>query len=132
MKTQDLLSKINDNKVITEREINLLKRRLNNGEYVDLSNIIDNEIKLTSEQTKKGYNFLKNCWKTKKGKERVNNPFGYREENILETFTHFEFSGFYDCSRYGMKEYYIPLYLVCGKEGCFEFYYDFEGVNIVG
>ena len=37
MKTTDLLTKIEETKVITEKEINLLKNRLNKGEKIDTS-----------------------------------------------------------------------------------------------
>jgi len=131
MKTNDLLSKIQSTNTISESEINLLKRRMNNGEKIDLDYIWNNEILLTEDQNKKGIDFLKNLWKTPRGIERKNNPFGYREERTLETFTHFEFRGFYDASRYGQIAWYIPIYVCCGNEGSFEYYYN-QSVQIIG
>jgi hypothetical protein len=96
---------------------------------------------LTPEQTAKGLAWLMNEWKTPTGKERVNNPFGYRETAILEDFKEFKLIGFYDCSRYGAifvpilysSKCYTPLYRVIAKEGnSFEYYYNFEGLSIVG
>ena len=68
---------------------------------------------------------------TSSGKERKNNPFGYREQEILENFERFELAGFYDTSRYGGVSYYIPIYDVCTKDGwCFQYYYDGKVINI--
>ena len=72
---------------LTEREILLLKARLNRGEDVDLSAIYSSDgFAITEEQTKKGYDWLMNQWKTPRGVERKNNPFGFREEDILDNF----------------------------------------------
>ena len=130
MKTIDLLNKIENVKVITENEINLIKNRLNKGEVIDLSIIYDNEIEITHEQTKKGIDFLRNQHKTPNGKERLNNPFGYREVEALETFERFYFVGFYDAGNSYRKQM-LPIYLVCGKEVTFEYYYDGK-VQIIG
>lgn len=130
MKTEQLLEQIEKTQEITEQQVKLLQQRLNNGEAIDLSLIWDGEIKLTPEQNKKGIEFLLNQWKTPRGIERKNNPFGYREEHVLETFTHFELRGFHDVSRYGQRAYYLPLYVCCG-DGAFEYYYN-GTVNIVG
>jgi hypothetical protein len=130
MKTQALLSKIEQTKVIQENEILLLKNRMNKGEEIDLSIIYNNEITISEEQTAKGIKFLLNAWKTPKGKERINNPFGYREIDVLETFERFYFVGYYDAGRYGNKNM-LPIYLVCGKEKTFEYYYN-GTINIIG
>ena len=130
MKTTDLLTKIEETKVITEKEINLLKNRLNKGEKIDTSVLWDNEIKCTSEQNKKAIDFLMNQYQTPKGIERKNNPFGYREIEILKNFTHFELRGFYDAGNYN-NSYYLPLYVCCGDNNGFEYYYN-GSVNIIG
>ena len=122
---------------ITEREVALIMRRLNSGkddkETKEIVNYIwDNKPSLTSEQNKKGFDFLYDLWKSPSGKERKNNPFGYREQDVLENFVGFELSGFYDASRYGQRPYYIPLYIANGKDGSFEYYYSNGEVNIVG
>jgi hypothetical protein len=130
MKTIELLNKIEATKVVTENEINLLKNRLNKGEVIDLSVIYNNEIEITSEQTEKGIAFLLNQWETPKGKERLNNPFGYREKETLETFERFYFVGFYDAGNSYIKQM-LPIYLVCGKETTFEYYYNGK-IQIIG
>jgi hypothetical protein len=130
MKTKDLIKKIARSGVITEKEINLLKRRANAGEKMDLSPIYDNEIELTAEQNKKGYDFLIKQWKTPKGKERKNNPFGYREQKALETFQKIYFDEFYNAGNMYI-DFYLPLYTVVGENSTFQYYYNGE-VNIIG
>ena len=45
--------------------------------------------------------WLLNKWKTPKGAERKNNPFGYREQNVLEDENaKAYFNGFYDAGNY--------------------------------
>jgi hypothetical protein len=130
MKTKELIKKIVRSGVITEKEINLLKRRVNAGEKMDLSPIYDNEIELTAEQNKKGYDFLIKQWKTPKGKERKNNPFGYREQKALETFQKIYFDELYNAGNMYI-DFYLPLYTVVGENSAFQYYYNGE-VNIIG
>jgi hypothetical protein len=122
---------------ITEREVALIMRRLNSGkddkETKDIVDYIwDNKPSLTSEQNKKGFDFLYDLWKSPSGKERKNNPFGYREQEVLENFEGFDLSGFYNASRYGQRPYYIPQYIANGKDGSFEYYYSNGEVSIIG
>ena len=131
MKTTEILSEIEKTGKATEQQILLLKRRMNDGEKIDVSYIWDNCPELTPEQNDKGIKFLLNLWKTPAGKERKNSPFGYREEDVLESFTHFELAGFYDCSKYGQNPFYLPLYNCCGTNGVFQYYYNGK-LNIVG
>ena len=116
---------------ITESEINLLKNRVNNGR-AELSQLDDlGGLAITEEQTAKGLKWLLNKWKTPRGKERKNNPFGYREENILEDFDHFYFSGLYDAGNY--RPFFVPLHVVCAKDGRHFEYCVFGGeIHIVG
>lgn len=132
MKTIDLMQKISDTNEISEKEILLLKNRMNKGEKIDVQIIWDNCPKLTSEQNDKGLKFLLNLWKTPANKECKNNPFGYREEEVLENFSYFELAGFYDAAKYGQRSFYLPLYNCIGNETSFQYYYDHSGLNIVG
>ena len=91
----------------------------------------DKQLTLSAAQNKKGFDFLMNCWKTPTGKERVNNPFGYREQAILENFSHFELKDWYNVGTYGGSDFYLPLYECIGNETSFEYYYNGK-VNIVG
>lgn len=91
----------------------------------------DKELTLSDAQNQKGYDFLMKCRFTPTGKERQNNPFGYREENILDNFSHFELSSFHNAGN-AYVDYYLPLYICVSKDGnSFEYYYNGK-VNIVG
>lgn len=90
----------------------------------------DIEIEVTEEQSAKGYKWLMNLYKTPTGKERKNNPFGYREMNILDNYKgeRFQFVGFYNNGN-RWRDYYIPIYSLCGME----YYVNSEGsIQIVG
>ena len=121
---------------ITEKEINLIKLRMNNDKVDEFTQeaidfIWDNSPQLTSDQNKKGIDYLRNLWKSPTGKERANNPFGYREEEAIETFEYFELRGFYDAgNRY--RKFYVPLYTCVGAETSFEYYISGGEINIVG
>ncbi len=135
---------------LTQKYLDILKsKKITNNEIIALCSLInsnkigieekreiihsisiDNPLKLTPEQNKKGYDFLMDQWKTSKGIERKNNPFGYREQKILEKFTDFELIGLYDAGNY-LHSHYIPLYACNGNENSFEYYYNGK-VNIIG
>lgn len=129
--SEKIISEIVISGIATEQQINLICRRLNAGEKIDLSEIWDHPANLTPEQNKKGIQFLKNLWKTPTGAERKNNPFGYREEKILDNFTGFELAGVYDAGNYH-SSFYVPLYNCCGDNNAFQYYYSNGKVNIVG
>ena len=132
MKTSDLLKKIETTLEITEQEVSLLKIRLNKGEKIDMSVIWDNEISITKQHTTKGLNWLRNEYKTPYGKERLNNPFGYREIDVLESDDiTFYFRGFYDAGRYNFHVY-LPIYLVSGAGTSFEYYVVGGKIQIIG
>lgn len=88
---------------------------------------------LAPEQVAQGVKWLQNLWKTPTGKERKNNPFGYREQDVLSggelTIT---LRYYYDVSRYGQRAHYIPLYEVTSSGGTFEYYVWAGQIHIVG
>ncbi len=135
--TQKYLSIIKSGK-IEEKELISLFSFLNNGRggttkedfNIISSALWETPLKLSKEQNEKGFKFLMNQWKTPTGKERLNNPFGYREETILTNFSHFELKGYYDAGNYN-RAYYVPLYDCIGDNTSFEYYYNGK-VNIVG
>lgn len=98
----------------------------------DIFNAFASEgLSLSVAQTEKGYDFLMKQWKTPTGAERKNNPFGYREQDILANFSHFTLKSFYNAGN-AYVDFYIPLYECVSKDGAsFEYYYNGE-VNIVG
>jgi hypothetical protein len=138
-KKKYFLTEIKNKGTITEGEILLIKRRLNDGNYTEKEvreALQDSEgyvsYKLTPEQKQKGKEYLIEQYKSPKGVERKNNPFGYREMNALDNFEDISFEGFYDNSNAYTKNY-VPLYYVKGSDGSsFEYYIDYKGVNIVG
>ena len=106
-------------------------RRKNAGEKIDMSYIWDNPVKLTKEQGQKGYKWLMNLWKSPTGKERVNNPFGYREQLALEGYQYMTLDGDYDAGNFFHK-FYVPLYTLHGKSSDFQYYVSGGKVHIVG
>jgi hypothetical protein len=126
-----LLEKIKKSDTISERDILLMKRRMNANnndtsvrEVLDYYTEIGENPRLDAEQTKKGYNFLMNLWKSPTGKVRTNNPFSEREQKVLENFSHFEFEGFMNGQ---------PVYIVMAKNGSsFEYYYSGGSMKIIG
>jgi hypothetical protein len=117
---------------ITEKELSLLHARKNRGEKVDIPwEKFDWEIPLTKEQNKKGYDWLMDLWKTPKGKERKNNPFGYREQSVLEDFDQMYFMDWYAPGR---SEWVVPYYRVKSKSGGNTFEYCVYGgeIHILG
>ena len=121
---------------ISEKEINLIKLRMNNDKVDEATQeaidyIWDEMPELTPDQDKKGIDYLRNLWKSPTGKERTNNPFGYREQEALENFSHFALRGFYDAgNRY--NKFYVPLYVCFGKDTSFEYYVYGGSISIVG
>ncbi len=130
-----------ENKVLSEKEINLLKRRLNNKEITraEVFFLQDEGFRLTLEQEEKGKAWLINLWKTPTGVERKNNPFGYREEEVLKNVDYMELVEFYDNVNYtqaqmGIKNYQ-PYYRVVSKpdkdghRDTFEYYAGYSRDN---
>jgi len=74
---------------------------------------------ITPEQTTKGLDWLFNLRFTARGKERKNNPFGYREQSILDDFDRFELVGIYDDAyyQYNDRHNYKPIYRVIASDG---------------
>ena len=132
--TEDMWARICEADKITEREINLLNRRLNaeGRDTLDYNLRKNNyDLALTDEQERKALAWLNNQWKTSTGKERKNNPFGYREEKILDNATDVTFVEFYNAgNRY--IDYFIPVYRVYSNDDSFEYYVQGGEVNIVG
>ena len=132
---------------ITEKQINLIGRRLNAGSPIQKSEserpdlgilheyAIEEGLKIEQAQTEKGLAWLMNLWKTPAGKERKNNPYGYREQDVLEHFDHFEYCGHYDRGN-AYHSWYAPLYRVVAKDGesfgSFEYFVQGGEIQIVG
>lgn len=116
---------------LTEAEVNLLMRRINSKKInpQDIPHFQDGEgYKLTDSQIAKGKAWLIDQWKSPTGRERVNNPFGYREEQILEKLREIRLKDVY--SERG--NFYIPLYEVLGDDTSMEYYVLGGKISIVG
>ena len=125
MKTSELVKKVVNIGFITEREILLLKRRINHGENVDLSAFEDNDIFVTDEQAVKGLNYLRRHLLTTRNVPRVRckwslpdlQAIGYQGDNnpLLNLNVHklFKFEGFEDVSC-GFTRYVEPVYRING------------------
>lgn len=111
--------------VITEREINLIKRRMNRGASNGMYRILrKGALQITPEQTQKGIAWLMNLYQTPKGAIRKNNPFSKKQAEVLKAFRKFEFIGFIDCGTWVCSRYY-PAYRVWPKHGK---YFDYVAV----
>ncbi len=125
---------------LSEKEINLLKRRLNNGNLsISDVNIPDGGFELDPEQIEKGHDWLKDKWKTPTGKPRSNSPFGYREENVLDpaNFREIRLIDFRDLANYHQAKlgirFYVPVYQVRASDGSsFEYNVSAGEVDLTG
>lgn len=125
VKTQDVLNKDR----LTNQEILLLCKRANAGEEIDFN---DKEFLITSEQTQKGLDWLNDQRRTPTGKERKNNPFGAREEEVLDNFDYFTFDGLINAGN-SFVDFYLPIYTVVGKNHLtFQYYVSGGKINIIG
>lgn len=105
-----------DKDQLTEREVKLLQRRVNDKKIPisKIPRVEDGEgYDLSQDQNEKGRKWLMNKWKSPTGKERANNPFGAREEDILKNFKEIRLKDFY--SERG--NWYSPYYEVVSKDG---------------
>jgi hypothetical protein len=130
--TKDPFAEFKGKQKLTEREVNLLLRRLNSG-MIKASQLRRGGYALTPDQVRKGREWLMNLWVTPTGAERKNNPFGYREEAILETFKTIRLADVVDTSLYrATRRFYVPVYEVVGKDDSFMYYLSGGKINIVG
>ena len=87
---------------------------------------------ITPAQTTKGLDWLFNLRFTMRGKERKNNPFGYREQSILDDFDRFELSGLYDDSDgYNGFHNFKPIYKVIASDGGYFEYMPYTRSDLI-
>jgi len=130
-KTEDIVKEIFKSHSISEQELNLLKRRLNAGEKVEgLEYMIDDEISLTGEQKAKGMKWILGQYRTPKGKVKESHPFGYREQEALDSMKNIYFAGFHNPSFFGKN--FQPVYTVVGKEANFDYQLAGGKLEILG
>ena len=130
-KTSNLLKEISKREIITEKEINLIKNRSNRLQK-DLFDYDIDPIEVTSEQTEKGLKWLLNQYQTPKGQIRKNNPFGYREIEVLKSENpKAYFNGLYNAGNH-FRVFYVPIYEYVSDKGSFEYYVSGGEINIIG
>ena len=129
--TEQILTDVKKTSKISEADLNLLLRRKNAGEKFDDSIFWDSEILVTDAQFNKGKKWLNDLYKTPNGKERKTNPFGYREQLVLETIQSIRVKGFYDAGNF-FRSFYVPLYEVNGTNTSMEYYMSAGKINIIG
>lgn len=123
--------------VLDENEVLLLKRRLNTGKLTQddiFGKDWDKEYLLSPDQNKKGYDWVYDQYKTPAGKERKNNPLGYREQEVVENFSHFTLDSFQDTAfGYSGVHFYVPVYRMHSKDGkSFSYYVSGGEMKIIG
>ncbi len=126
-------------KTITEKQILLIGRRLNNSKELgeELQKLFDlapeEGLKVSTEQAQKGFDWLMNLYKTPTGAIRKNNPYGYREMEALDSgLNYFTYDGHFDAGTYGFS-WYAPIYSFVGKNGgTFQYYVKNGEIQIIG
>ena len=128
---QDICKAVAKRGYITENEINCFKSRMNRGDdSANYDDLFQNYgVMISPEQTAKGLSWLLNQWKTPRGIERKNNPFGAREISTLENFDHFELVDFYNAGSW--RPFYLPVYRVVGAAGYPDFEYYVNGGQLI-
>jgi hypothetical protein len=124
---------------ITEKEILLISRRQNAKkdlkELQKYQTLLDDgeEIRVTDEQAQKGFDWLLDQYKTPRGIERKNNPFGYREEEAIDSgLDYFTYDGHFDAGNTHVS-WFAPIYTFHGKDGgSFQYYLSGGKINIIG
>lgn len=122
--SESIIKGIAKAEIISEREILLLKGRMNKGKEVDLSPLDDLEIFVTDEQAEKGLAYLRKHFLTTKNKKRKNcswgdyelQAIGYQGEGEplkkLNPHNLFTFEGYMNIGR--VFPYYSPIYSING------------------
>ena len=122
--SETIVSNIASKEIITEREILLLKGRMNKGKEVDLLPLDDIDVFVTDEQAEKGLAYLRKHLLTTKNKKRKNckwsdyelKAIGYNGEGEplekLNPHHLFTFLGYMNIGR--CVPYYSPIYAIGG------------------
>ena len=127
--TAEIVENITRADLIAEQQIKLLCKRANAGDK-DAAIWPDEGIEITDEQTRKGLEWLR------KQQKRRSSPFGYREDEALDTFEKFTFDGLHDAGNVH-RSWYAPVYSVYGtlKDGSrasFQYYVSGGECVIIG
>jgi hypothetical protein len=126
---QEILDNAYKAGVISEKDILLLKRRLNSHLTTNIK--IKKEIKVSNEQKEKGLKWLRNLYISPTGKIRKNNPFGWREITILECSNdklEAYLVGFFNIGNF--YKLYIPMYRYTDGKNSFAYYVTGKVIRI--
>ena len=119
-----VISEAVTNKAISERDITLIKSRLNRGEAIDITPIEENDVFVTDEQAEKGLNYLIKHFLTSKNLKRKNCLWGDTElkaigyngegEELTPMNPHklFKLVGFMNIGNF--TPFYQPIYEING------------------
>jgi len=126
-KSKALIEEILARGMITESEVNLLRRRLNDGKIAYEDVAVLNDIKITQEQTNKGFEWLNRHWK----------DLGYREQDVLKNFKEFRLNSFTNNNNFQQQEMgiynWIPVWDVIAKDGGqFQYIMEAGAPKIIG
>lgn len=123
---EQIFADIRERGMMTEQEMNLLKRRFNadGKDSMDYTLGDGYGIPLTAEQGAKALRWLQ------REAHKRNTICGYREIDIIDNAkpTDFRFKCFIDASNRYQSAWFIPVYEVNGME----YYVDGDGLHIVG
>lgn len=127
---EQIFADIRERGMMTEQEMNLLKRRFNADGKDSMDYSLNDElgdgygIPLTAEQGAKGLRWLQ------REAHKRNTVCGYREIDIIDNAepTDFMFKQFRDASRWGDFPWFVPVFSLNGME----YYVDSDGLQIVG
>lgn len=139
---KQIIETVKANGTISEKNISLLKNRyvsdnekLQEGASDTLEVISDFTVEVEQEQANKGFAWLWDQYQTPKGRERKNNPFGYREVEVLEeankSGAKFTFDGFNFISR-GWVGLCVPIYSLFNDKGSFQYIVNGGKIDIIG
>jgi len=117
---------------LTESEVNLLKRRLNEGK-VDIRRVRSGGYALTAVHVAKGLSWLRNYHYTSRGAVRVSSSLGVRESDILDACTSIRLKQFIDVSSYRSNApQYQVVYTVVSAHENFDYYLAGGAVQVIG
>lgn len=131
-KTVDWFDEFKGKQRLTESEVNLLKRRLNDGK-VDIRRVRKSGYALYPAQIAKGLKWLHGLHYTSRGAVRVNSPLGYREARILDASTTMRLMQFMNIqSHRSARPFFVPVYTVVSPSQNFDYYLAGGVVHIIG
>ena len=134
IRNSELVETIKAQGFATEKQINLIKRRINKRDESasEMFNLLDSvmPIKLTAEQTAKGREWLLRKNLKKNGQSRKNATLSENDISVLkDAKTEVYLSEFYDLGN-GFITNNVPIYRYKNANDCFEYYVQFGDAQL--